>query len=53
MRNVGSRAIGLTNDQEIIATRMGPTDYLDLGARSRMIGVMNANKLCELFAGSM
>jgi len=50
---VRPRAIGLTNDQEIIVTPMRPTEYLDFDARARVVGIVDANQLCELFAGTM
>jgi hypothetical protein len=48
-----TRAIGLSNDQEIVLTRMRPTEHLDFDTGARVVGVVDANQLSKLFAGSM
>ena len=53
MRNVGPSAVGLTNDQEVVVTKARSSENLDVKTCSRVIGVVNANKLRELFTGTM
>jgi hypothetical protein len=46
-------AIGLQHDQEVLGAMPGLPDHPDLMARPRMEWVVDANKLYELFAGTM
>jgi hypothetical protein len=47
------RAVGLSDDQELLGAVPGSAKYLDLMARTRMERIVDANQLYELFAGSM
>jgi len=47
------RAVGLPDDQVVVAAVPGSAEHLDLMTRPRMERIVDANQLYELFAGSM
>jgi hypothetical protein len=53
LRDVRACAVGLKNDQEVVDTQPRAPKYLDLLAYARVVRITDANKLCELFAGTM
>ena len=53
LRDAGPRAIGLTNDQEAVVAQARSSENLDLIALTRVVRVVNADKLDKLFAGTM
>jgi hypothetical protein len=46
-------AVGLPDDQEVLAAVPGSAQHLDLMTRSGMERIVDANHLYKLFAGSM
>jgi hypothetical protein len=50
---VGARAVGLSNDQEVVAADSQSTDDFNLEAYARVIGVVDTHRLMSLFAGTM
>jgi hypothetical protein len=50
---MGSRAIGLTDDQEVIDAQPRTAQHFDLLPSARVVRVVNARKLRDLFAGTM
>ena len=53
LRDVRSRAIGLTNDEELLGSQPGAAKHLNLLAYTRVIRIADANELRDLFAGTM
>ena len=53
LRQMRPRAVGLTDDQEVVAAVSGTAEHLDLMTRPRVEWVVDANQLYALFAGAM
>jgi hypothetical protein len=53
LRNMGSRAIGLPDDQEVIDAQSRTAQHLDFLPRARVVRVVNPHKRRDLFAGTM
>jgi hypothetical protein len=47
------RAVGLSDDKEVLRAVPRSAKYLDLITSTRMERIVDANQLYELFAGSM
>jgi hypothetical protein len=48
-----SRAIRLPDDKEVGGAVFDPAEHLDFKARLRVKGIVDANNIYPLFAGSM
>jgi hypothetical protein len=53
LRQMRPGAVGLPDDQEVLAAVPGSAQHLDLMTRSGMERIVDANQLYKLFAGSM
>ena len=53
LRDMGSRAIGLPDDQEVIDAQSRTAQHLNFLPSARVVRVVNPYKLRELFAGTM
>ena len=53
LRQMRPRAVGLPDDQEVIAAMPDTTENLDLKTNPWVEWIVEANQLYKLFAGSM
>ena len=53
MRQMRPRAVGLADDQEVVAAMPDTAEHLDFKTHARVEWIVDANQLYELFAGSM
>src|SRR5436190_20571619 len=53
LRNMCTGAVRLANDQEVVLAEPRTTEDLDLKPCARVVGVVNTDKLHELFVGTM
>jgi hypothetical protein len=53
LRHKRSRAVGLSDHEEVLGAMLGSAEHLDLMASPRMERIVDADQLYELFAGTM